>query len=356
MSAEADRRPQLGFAGLGKMGLPMARNLVKAGFTVVVYNRSHTVVQSLVEECKVYTGKAVAAKTPMDLAEVDVLLNMTANDAALQSVVVDSGLLAAMGDHWKRRKTDGAAQADSSTSYPFDFPIHVSCATLSVHFVQQQVALHKTHGVEYVAMPVMGRPDAAAAAQLHLLFAGSELVRNYLEPLLLVPTLGQSLRYYGPEPEKANVMKVAFNFTLACSIEAMSEGCALVQKYGIEPHAFTSVLGETLFNCPAYRNYGSIISGRQFKPAGATLSGVGLKDCKLALDAGERAEVPLPFASVMRDHYLEGMAAGMGDWDWSALAVVAEHHAGIHKNEEEEREKIKRAKEAQQGPGPQDKA
>lgn len=335
MNSKAEELPIVGFVGLGKMGAPMARNLIKAGFTVLLYNRTPSAVKLLQEECKGYSGEAVAARTAVELARVDVLFSMTANDAAFQSVVVDSGLLAAMGERAGRGRSSGGQQrteAASRSRYPLSLPTHVSCATLSVGFVVQQVALHKAHGVEYVGMPVMGRPDAAAAAQLHLLYAGSNAVREYLEPLLLVPTLGQSLRYYGPEPEKANVMKIAFNFTLASAIEAMAEGCALVQRYGIEPRAYTDVISDTLFNCPAYRNYGAIIAERRFKPAGATLSGVGLKDCKLALDAAEKAEVPLPFASVMRDHYLEGMATGMGDWDWSALAVVAEHHAGVFKD------------------------
>ena len=238
--------------------------------------------------------------TPAELADVEILFTMMNDADALQGLLFEGGLLEAMGE----------AGAGKSVR-----PLNVSCATLPVDYVQHLVQQHTQHGVDYAAMPVIGRPDAAAAAKLHLLFAGSPDVRARLEPIV-VPTVGQALRDYGAEPHKANVMKISFNMML-------------VQRYGLTAQQFTSLLSETLFDCTAYRGYGDIISRRAFLPAGASLTGVGLKDTTLALKAGEQACVPLPYASVARDHLLDAMANGMGDWDWAAVAVVSEQHAGL---------------------------
>lgn len=297
----------LGFAGLGKMGHAMATNLAKAGYPLKVYNRTFSKAQSL------EALGATAVETPAALADVDVLFTMMNDADALQGLLFEQGLLHALSEAGAQRQTR---------------PLHVSCATLPVDYVQAVVAQHTAAGVDYAAMPVIGRPDAAAAAKLHLLFAGSPEVRARLEPIV-VPAVGQTFRDYGAEPHKANVMKISFNMMLMLAIESMSQGSALVQRYGMTSEQFTSLLSETLFDCTAYRGYGNLISSRAFLPAGASLTGVGLKDTTLALKAGEQARVPLPYASVARDHLLDAMANGMGEWDWSAVAVVSEQHAGL---------------------------
>lgn len=317
VSGEANYRPLIGFVGLGKMGAAMATNLIQAGHSLKVYNRTHAAAKPL------EAVGATAVQSPTELADVDILFTMLNDASAFEAVVHEQGLLAAM--------TAAAELSRSSTATPDHRKLHISCATLPVEYAKTQEQLHAAAGVDYVAMPVIGRPDAAAAAQLHLLFAGRPEILQRIRPLL-VPTLGQSIRVYGAEPHVANVMKISFNMMLACAIESMAEGAALVQRYGVEAGEFCSLLSETLFDCVAYRGYGKIIASRAFQPAGASLTGVGLKDTKLALQAGEVARVPLPFASVLRDNYLDAIANGMGDWDWSALAVVAEQHAGIGKS------------------------
>lgn len=312
MSTTASRKPVIGFIGIGKMGAPMATNLVKAGFPVKVFNRTASATKPLQE-----LG-AIAVTNVCDLADVDILFTIVANHTALQEAVVDSGLLGSM------------ASKERPQPLPWERQVHVSCATLPVTFVKNMARQHDDAGVEYVALPVLGRPDAAAAAKLHLLFAGKQSIIPFLQPIL-VPAVGQSLRNYGAEPEKANVMKIVFNMTLACAIEAISEGSALVQKHGCTTEQYTSLLSETLFDCAAYKGYGNMIASHQFVPAGASLTGVGLKDCKLALEAGEESGVPLPFASILRNCYLEAIANGMGEWDWCAISTLAENHAGINK-------------------------
>ena len=119
-------------------------------------------------------------------------------------------------------------------------------------------------------MPVIGRPDVAALAQLHLLFAGSDEVQPLISSLV-VPTLGVAMHSYGTQPVQAMVMKIMFNFAIGTTIETISEGAALIQKFGVAPSAFVDLLITSMFDCKAYRNYGNMIAVRRFYPPGANL-------------------------------------------------------------------------------------
>ena len=119
------------------------------------------------------------------------------------------------------------------------------------------------------------------------------------------------------------------NFLLASRmLEAMGEslraGCA---NPNIDLHQFLEILNG-LFNSPVYANYGGIIADRRFEPAGFRLA-LGLKDVGLALDAALESAVPMPLASLLRDSYLNAIAHGSADADWSAVAEVAAKNAGL---------------------------
>jgi 3-hydroxyisobutyrate dehydrogenase-like beta-hydroxyacid dehydrogenase len=121
--------------------------------------------------------------------------------------------------------------------------------------------------------------------------------------------------------------KLAGNFLIAAAIECMGEAVVMAERYGVRPGALLEILGNTLFAAPVYRNYGALIAERRYEPAGFRLE-LGLKDVRLALAAGESARIPLPVASLLRDHLLEAIAQGDGERDWAALAEVARRHAG----------------------------
>ena len=126
---------------------------------------------------------------------------------------------------------------------------------------------------------------------------------------------------------RASVVKLACNFALASMIETLGEAGALVSAYGVEPGDLFDVMTGTLFAAPAYKTYGDIIAGARFTPAGFKLP-LGLKDVRLALQAAEARDTPLPIASLLRDHFIEAMATGDGDKDWSALAAGAFRRGG----------------------------
>jgi 3-hydroxyisobutyrate dehydrogenase-like beta-hydroxyacid dehydrogenase len=140
--------------------------------------------------------------------------------------------------------------------------------------------------------------------------------------------MGQKTWRFGEQPEQANVIKIAANFMLACAVEAMSEASQLVASHGVSPKDLLEMLTSTIFAAPAYKTYGSLIVEEKFSPAGFKMP-LGLKDVRLALSAGEAARVPLPFASVLRDNFLDAIANGDADLDWSAISKVAKRRAGV---------------------------
>jgi len=289
---------KIGFAGLGGMGSAMAANLLQAGYGVTVWNRSPQAAQPLV------SAGAVQARQPEELAEVDVLITMLANDAATEQVVVESGLL--------QQLRAGA--------------IHINMATVSVALAKRLALLHAERNVGYIAAPVLGRVDVAAAGKLNILAAGDPLLLAKVQPLFEV--LGQQTWHFGDQPEQANIVKIAANFTLASAIEAMAEGSALVRNYGVSGADYLHMLTSTLFASPAYKGYGGLIAEEKFEPAGFKLS-LGMKDVGLALEAGANSHTPMPFASVLKDNFLDAVAQGDADLDWSALAKVAARRAGL---------------------------
>jgi 3-hydroxyisobutyrate dehydrogenase-like beta-hydroxyacid dehydrogenase len=139
--------------------------------------------------------------------------------------------------------------------------------------------------------------------------------------------MGRAVTVMGEQAWRANLTKIAANFMLASMLEAMGESVALVRKSGIGPLQFLEVLNG-LFNSPVYANYGKIIAEQRFEPAGFKLR-LGLKDVDFALEAAHDTAVPMPLASLLRDHYLSAIAHGRGDADWAALAEVVANDAGL---------------------------
>ena len=199
-------------------------------------------------------------------------------------------------------------------------------STISVALSDRLAEAHRNAGQAYVAAPVFGRPEAAAAAKLFIVAAGAEGALAHCQPLF--DAMGQRTFVVGDKPSSANLVKLSGNFLLAAMIECLGEAFALVRKGGIEPHLYLEILTNTLFSAPAYKTYGTIIANQQYEPAGFKMS-LGLKDIRLALAAADALAAPMPVASLVHDHFLAGVAQGAGDSDWSALARLAAANAGL---------------------------
>ncbi|WP_246183759.1 NAD(P)-dependent oxidoreductase [Pandoraea anhela] len=195
-------------------------------------------------------------------------------------------------------------------------------------FAREMHAHYDAPGLRYLAAPVLGRVSVSEAGRLNILAA----VIDSVQPLF--DGLGQRTWRFGEAPEQANVVKLAANFMIAGAIGSMSEAAALAQGHGVAGRDFLEMITTPRFNTPAYTGYGASMSKQVFEPAGFQFA-LGAKDMRLTLLAGEAANVPMPFASVLRDTHLDSLAHDEGQLDWAALSRVALRRGGLRGTDNE---------------------
>jgi 3-hydroxyisobutyrate dehydrogenase-like beta-hydroxyacid dehydrogenase len=290
---------EVGFIGLGHMGAPMALNLVKAGHRVTVYNRHRG------KAMKMASAGAQVAERISDVCGGEVVITMLSDDTAVEEVTFgEGGILYALAPN----------------------AIHLCMSTISVALSDELTDAHAKAGQNYFAAPVFGRPDAAALAKLFIIAGGADVQFARCQPLF--DAMGQETFVISAKPSHANVVKLSGNFLIANVIESLGEAFTMVRKYDIDDKRYFNILTTTLFGAPVYRTYGAIIAEEKYTSEGFKLS-LGLKDVRLALAAAESKTVPMPIASLLRDHFMEGVAQGQGDMDWAWLAKLAARRAGM---------------------------
>ncbi len=282
------------------MGLPMATNLLAAGFHLTVYNRTASKAEPLVAK-----GAHRAARAGDVAQPGGIVVSMLADDASLKALVTGEDALA------ERLAPDG---------------IHISMSTVSPATTRELVAYHASRGSVMVAAPVFGRPSAAQARQLRICVSGSADARAKVRPIL--EAMGQEVFEFGDNPGAANVVKLAGNFMIAAALEAMGEAVVMMRKSGVDPVAALEMLSKTLFAAPVYQGYGPMIAHGRFSPAGFRLP-LGMKDIDLALQTAVAANAPMPTASLLHDRFVSAIAKGRADLDWSAIALGAADDAGL---------------------------
>ncbi len=292
---------KIGFIGLGSMGQPMAHHLLQAGYQLTVYNRTPQVAEVFGQQ-----GALVAQSPAQAVKDAEILITMLADDAAVEAVVFGS---------------EGALKALAPNA------IHLSMSTISVALSKRLAQSHTTAGQGYLAAPVFGRSEVAAQGALWIVTAGNLQQVERCRPVL--EAMGQGVFHVGTEAWMANLVKLTGNFMIAAVLETMGEAFALMQKSGVAPEQFLEIVNTALFKSPLYQNYGSLIVQERYEPAGFKLH-LGLKDVQLVLSAAESMAMPLPLASLVRDHFLTAIAHGQGDIDWAALAQVSAKNAGLN--------------------------
>ncbi len=285
----------IGFVGLGQMGQPMALNLLQAGFAMRVFDLREERMAPLV---------AQGAYQAFGLGDVTepggIVLTMVPDDKALLQVALGEGGIL-------RRIGAGG--------------IHLSLSTVSPEVSAQFAELYEQQGSHYLAATVLGRPEAARAAQLSIFLSGNRAAKARVLPLL--GSLGTNIYDLGERVEVANVVKLGYNFLIAAAIEAMGEAAALVEQYGANREQFLRMLVESpLFKGAVYEGYGSMIGTQDYSDARFPVA-MGLKDVELILQAAERVDAPLPYAQIVHGHLLAAQAGGRSHEDWSVLADFA---------------------------------
>src|ERR1700733_3229567 len=291
---------KIGFLGLGNMGLPIASNLIRAGHDVILWNRSAKKASSLAD------AGAMQAATPGEAASgAEVVFSMLADDIALEAVLSgENGLLAGLKPN----------------------ALHISLSTISVAAAESVTGRHFEREQRFVAAPVFGRPDAAAAAKLFVAAAGAAADIDDAKPLFAA--FSQRVFYVAERPAAACLVKLCGNFMILSAIESLGEAMNLAEKGGVARAKLLEILTGTLFDAPVFRVYGAILAEGRYRPAGFAAP-LGLKDMRLVGQAAETERVPMPLLNVLRDHLLQTIATEGEDIDWSGIDKSIARNAGL---------------------------
>jgi len=292
MTTPSPEKPAVAFLGLGKMGLAMATNLQRAGYPLVVWNRSADKAGPLLA-----AGASVAESPAAAAQSVDIVVSSLADDASLRAVVSGpDGVLGGL-----RR---GA--------------IHVGTSTVSPGLSDELAALHAEAGGRYLAGPVVGRVPAAEAAQLVTFVAGDtdaiEAVRA------VITTYAPRMAVVGERHSQAAVAKLIANFLGASGMDLIGQSLAWSERSGLPPDLVPQMLSG-FFGNPGTREYIAKIAERDFDTVGFTAAG-GLKDVRLMIDAARAVNLKLSSAEALRAKLDAAVAHGWRDKDWSCFTDI----------------------------------
>ena len=289
----------LAYLGMGVMGAPMARNLLKAGYPVVVYNRTRDKAEALAA-----AGAKVAA-TPAEAArEAQVVVACLADALVVEEVVLGpGGLLEAM--------QPGQVFIDMTTNSP---PVSIRLAGLLAE-----------KGVDMLDAPVSGGDVGAIAGTLSIMLGGKPEVFQRCLPILEV--LGERITLMGPEVGAGGYAKLANQIMVPIHLAAMGEALVFGAKAGLDLNKLGAALSGGMANSAAFGlKLPKVLSG-QFEPGGR--AAVQLKDLNYIAQAMEKLGIELPVTGLVRSLYQQLVDQGHGEEDHSAIVRIFEKAAGV---------------------------
>jgi 3-hydroxyisobutyrate dehydrogenase-like beta-hydroxyacid dehydrogenase len=260
----------IGFIGLGHLGLPMATNLLHAGYPLRVYNRTASKADSLVAQ-----GAQLVSRPADTVTSGGIVATLVWDDAALESVVMSNGFLEHLGPGG----------------------IHLSMSTVLPETSKKLAAIHAQHGCAYVEAPIFGRPEAAVAHQLWIPVAGPVLAKERVRPLLTAMG-AQGIFDFGEEAGAATLVKLVGNFLIASAGYSMREALSMARNNGVDPKAVVEMLTSTLLSAPIYQSYGKRIAENNVP---FSQNAIPLKDVGLFKQTAQQVESPTPIASLLHD-------------------------------------------------------
>jgi 3-hydroxyisobutyrate dehydrogenase-like beta-hydroxyacid dehydrogenase len=277
----------VGFAGLGRMGFPMARNLLGAGFHLVVFNRTASRALPLLEE-----GAAVAAQ-PAELGVCDIVVTMVSDGDGAREILVDSGLLDAL--------RPGSVVLEMSTIGP-------TAAQGLARDAEQR-------GVWLLDAPVSGSVSVAEAAQLFAMVGGETDAYERATTVLDAMTKGHV--FLGRSGAGA-AMKLAVNAMIAATNESIAETLALAKRFGIDPEQAYDVLAGGALASPFVQYKRGAFLHPETEPVTFTTA-LMRKDLALVDDLAKRLEVRMPVTAAATHVLDEALASGLSDADMASV-------------------------------------
>jgi 4-hydroxybutyrate dehydrogenase/sulfolactaldehyde 3-reductase len=293
--------PTIGFVGLGNMGKPMASNLVRKGFSLVVHDVVAAPVQALAQ---------LGAKTATSVAEVaaasDIIITMLPTSGIVEEVISGpNGVLA--------NAPPGALVMDMSTIDPLVTDrLAAAVAARGGAFVDAPVGRLASHAERGESLFMVGADDAAFAR---------------VKPLL--EAMGTTIHHCGPAGSGTRT-KLVNNYLAIISCQLNAEAIALSQRFGLSLRKTLDVLyGTTATNGQLAIAWPSKVLKGDTEP-GFTID-LAHKDLTLIIDAGNAVKVPMPVAAAAREAYSAARSSGYGARDFSAMVDVLCNLAGIDK-------------------------
>ena len=293
----------IGLVGLGIMGAPMARNLLRAGFTVTVTTRTKgKAAEFAAKEAALGTVRAV--QSAAEVAKVsDVVVVM----------VTDSPDVAAVA-----RGTSGLFAGAKRGSVIIDM------STISPKVTRELAEEARSLGIEWLDAPVSGGEKGAIEGTLTIMVGGDQDVLDRVKPVL--EAMGKRITYFG-ESGSGQSAKLCNQIMTAVNLLAVSEAFVFGRKAGLDPATLHQALTGGAANSWALEVLGKKIIDRDFKPA--FMVRLQQKDLRLVLDAADENHTPLPGASLARQLFASLEAEGRGDDGTQAMATVLERLAGL---------------------------
>jgi 2-hydroxy-3-oxopropionate reductase len=288
---------KVGFIGLGIMGRPMAKNLMEAGYELVVHNRSPEKAEELAEE-----GNATAAGSTREVAEAcDIVITMLPDSPDVEAVVAgEGGVLEGI--------RDGALLVDMSTISP-----------VVTEELSEKV---REKGASMLDAPVSGGDVGAIEGALSIMVGGSEEDFERARPLFDV--MGKVATHVGPTGA-GQVVKACNQIVVALTIEAVSEALVLGSKGGVLPEKLVEALSGGLAGSAVMEAKKEKFFSHDFEP-GFRIE-LHHKDLGIALAAGREYGVALPVTAIVDQMLEASKAKGRGDRDHSALLTLLEEAA-----------------------------
>jgi len=288
---------RIGFIGLGTMGKPMARNLMKAGYVLAVHNRSRGAIDELASE------GAVPADSPLEVARAsDVVITMLPDSPDVEQVVLGpNGLL------------QGAASG----------LVVIDMSTISPRVARSVYGASRERGVSFLDAPVSGGETGAKAATLSIMVGGDREALERCGPVL--EALGKSIVYMG-ESGSGQAAKLCNQVICALTILAVSEGLLLGKKAGLDPETLLSAVTGGAAASWMLSNLGPKMTASDWRPGFKVM--LQQKDLRLALETARDLGLPLPGTALVGELFRAVQAHGRGADGTQALITALEDLAG----------------------------
>lgn len=291
-------KERIGFIGLGIMGLPMARNLIRAGYSLTVNNRGPEAEQALAAE------GARVARTAREVAEAsDIVITMLPDSPQVEEVVLGE---------------NGVAEGIRSGG------LYIDMSSVAPSTARKVAEALKVKGADALDAPVSGGQVGAEQATLSIMVGGSEEGFERARPVF--QAVGKNIVYIGG-PGAGQVTKICNQIVVALTIQAVAEAMTLARKSGVDAARVREALLGGFAQSRILDLHGQRILDGNFKP-GFRIN-LHRKDLRLALEAGREQAVPLPATAGVAELMNAMIAQGMGDLDHSGLAALYAQLSGL---------------------------